>query len=312
MKAVRFHEYGGPDVLRYEDAETPTPGEGQVRVRVAASAFNPLDAGIRGGYVQDAFPIRLPHVPGYDVAGTVDAVGASVRNVRIGDAVVGFLSMVDDGAAAQFVVAPAEALVAAPTRIPLVDAAALPSVGTTAWQALFDAAGLQAGQRVLINGAGGSVGLTAVQLAAHAGAHVIAATSPGSTERLLEAGAGQVLDHTAGPVVADQPVDVLLNLGPVTADRLQALVAQVRPGGVVVNTVPSIPTPSDPERGVRGVAFFVHSDPEVLARLVELVDRGAVRLDVAERVPLEDLPAVHARSDAGTLRGKAVVVPPAD
>ena len=180
MKAVRFHEYGDSDVLRYEDAEQPVPGAGEVRIHVAATSFNPVDDGIRGGYLQGPFPVTLPHIPGIDVAGTVDALGEGVENVAVGDAVIGFLPMTADGAAAEYVIAPAEILAPAPTSIPLADAAALPMVGLTAWQALFDDAGLTAGQRVLINGAGGAVGGYAVQLAKRAGAHVIATASPRS------------------------------------------------------------------------------------------------------------------------------------
>ena len=200
MKAMRFHEYGGPDVLRYEDVEPPTPGAGEVRLRVAATSFNGVDAGIRGGYLQGPFPVTLPHTPGIDVAGTVDALGDDVENVTVGDAVVAFLPMTAPGAAAEFVIAPTEVLSAAPTSIPLPDAAALPMVGLTARQALFDDAGLQEGQRVLINGAGGAVGGYAVQLAKRAGAHVIATASPHSSERVRSAGADEVLDHTKNSV----------------------------------------------------------------------------------------------------------------
>lgn len=312
MKAVRFHQYGGPEVLHYEDVETPTPGAGQVRVKVAASAVNPVDAGIRGGYVRDAFPLQLPHTPGYDLSGTVDALGDEVADWQIGDQVVAFLPMTAEGAAAQYVLAAAGDLVPAPTGIPLADAAALPSVGTTAWQALFDAAGLQPGQRVLIHGAGGSVGRLAVQLAAHGDAHVVATSSPAHAERLRADGAQQVIDYTTDPVVLETPVDVLLNLGPISPDALQALVDQVRPGGVVVNTVPSLPTPGDPERHVRGIGFFVHPDTDDLTQLVQLVDQGQLRIDVAERAALADLAAVHTRLDAGDLRGKVIVVPPTE
>src|SRR5215207_10100090 len=158
MKAVRFHEYGDSGVLRYEDVEQPIPGAGEVRLRVAATAFNPVDANIRAGFMQGPMPVTLPHTLGYDVAGTVDALGDGVESVAVGDAVIGLLPMVADGASAEYVIAPAEVLTPAPSSIPLADAAALPSVGLTAWQALFDIGELAAGQRVLINGAGGAVG----------------------------------------------------------------------------------------------------------------------------------------------------------
>ena len=134
MKAVRFHQYGNPDVLRYEDVDKPVPAANEVRIRVAATSFNPVDAGIRGGYLKEAFPVALPHVPGIDVAGTIDAVGANVTGRRVGDRVIGFLPMVADGAAAEYVVAPARILADVPASIPLADAAALPEAGLTAWQ----------------------------------------------------------------------------------------------------------------------------------------------------------------------------------
>jgi NADPH:quinone reductase-like Zn-dependent oxidoreductase len=313
MKAVRFHEYGDPNVLRYEEVEQPVPGAGEVRLRVAGSAFNPVDDGIRGGYLQGPFPVTLPHTPGIDVSGTVDALGDGVTNVAVGDAVIGFLPMTAAGAAAEYVVAPAEILAPAPTSIPLPDAAALPMVGLTAWQALFDDAGLKAGQRVLINGAGGAVGGYAAQLAKQAGAHVIATASPRSHDRVRSMGVDEVIDHTTTDVTAAvaEPVDVLLNLARITPEELVALAALVRSGGVVLNTVPTIPTPADDERGVRAVGVFVRSDAERLSRLVELVDRGELRVDVAERVPLAELPAVHARAATGALPGKVVVLPAA-
>src|SRR3954468_7812388 len=125
MKAVRFHEYGDPDVLRYEDVEQPVPGAGQVRIRVAATSFNGIDGNIRAGFMQGPIPVTLPHTPGIDVSGTIAALGEGVSGVEFGDRVVGFLPMVADGAAAEYVVAPAEILTSAPTNIPLPDAAAL-------------------------------------------------------------------------------------------------------------------------------------------------------------------------------------------
>jgi NADPH:quinone reductase-like Zn-dependent oxidoreductase len=309
MKAVRFHEYGDPGVLRYEDVDVPEPGDGQVRVAVAATTFNGVDGNIRGGYMQGPIPVTLPHTPGLDVAGTVDALGAGVTGFAVGDPVVGFLPMTEDGAAAEYVLAPAAVLSPAPTSIPLADAAALPLVALTARQALFDHAGLQPGQRVLVNGAGGAVGGYAVQLAHHAGAHVVAVAGPRSADRVRERGADEVVDHTAGDVVAavTEPVDVLLNLAPIEPDQLKALVGTVRDGGVVVSTTVWIPTPGDDDRGVRAVDLFVDSDAGQLAELVSQVDRGELVVDVAERVPLADLASVHARALEGALPGKVVV-----
>jgi NADPH:quinone reductase-like Zn-dependent oxidoreductase len=312
MKAVRFHEYGEPDVLRYEDVAQPVPGAGQVRVHVAATSFNSVDGNIRGGFMRGPIPVVLPHTPGIDVAGTVDALGEGVAGVEVGAEVVGFLPMDGDGAAAEYVIAPAEVLTAAPKSIPLPDAAALPLVGLTAWQALFDHGKLRAGQRVLVNGAGGAVGGYAVQLAKGAGAHVIATASPRSTDAVKSADADEIVDHTTTRVATavTEPVDIVLNLAPVEPAELTALADLVRPGGVVVNTTVWMPAPHDEERGVRGIDVFVRNDAEQLSRLVALVDSGELRVDVAQRVPLAELPAVHAQAAAGTLAGKVIVLPP--
>ena len=313
MKAVRFHEYGDSSVLRYEDVERPVPGPGQVLVRVTATSFNGVDGNIRGGFMQGPIPVRLPHTPGIDVSGTVAALGAGVTDAKVGDQVVGFLPMVEDGAAAEYVVAPAEILTAAPTSVPLADAAALPIVGLTAWQALFDHAELTAGQRVLINGAGGAVGGYAVQLAKNAGAYVIATAGPRSSAQAKAAGADEVLDHTTTEVAraVREPVDVVLNLAPVDPAQLAALVTLIRAGGVLVNTTVWMPAPSDEQRGVRGINLFVRSDADQLAHLVELIDSGELYIDVAQRVPLAQLSSVHAQAAAGELHGKVVIVAPA-
>ncbi|KGM02866.1 NADPH:quinone reductase [Cellulomonas cellasea DSM 20118] len=309
---MRFHQTGGPEVLRYEDVPQPVPGAGEVRVRVAGSAFNPADGGMRGGFLP--IPITLPHIPGYDVAGTVDALGDGVSGLAVGDAVVGFLPMTADGSAAEYVVAPADALVPAPTRISLPDAAGLPSVGLTAWQALFEAGGLVAGQRVLVNGAGGPVGGYAVQLAKRAGAHVVATASPRSRDSVRASGADEIVDHTTTSLLdaVVEPVDVLLNLAPITAERFAALAARVRDGGVVVSTTPRVGTPDDPERGVRAATVYLHPDADVLSRLVALVDSGELRVEIAARVPLSELPALHEQAEAGHVHGKVVIVPSGD
>ncbi|MDX6359945.1 MAG: hypothetical protein QOH37_2999 [Nocardioidaceae bacterium] len=311
MKAVRFHEYGGPEVLRVEEVDIPFPSEGQVLVRVAATSFNGVEGNIRAGRMQGPMPLELPHTPGLDVAGTVEALGQGVDRLQVGDPVIGFLPFVDDGAAAEYVVVAADRLAPAPRSIPLTDAAALPLVGLTAWQALFEYAGLQAGQRILINGASGAVGGYAVQLAKAAGAIVIATASAGTKDQVQARGADDVIDYTAVEVSAwvNEPVDVLLNLAPIDPEQLTALTSRVRDGGVVVNTTVWMPAPSDEERGVRGIDMYVRSDATELAELSARVDRAELIVDVAERIPMADLVSVHTRAAAGTLTGKVVVLP---
>ena len=241
----------------------------------------------------------------------MDTIGEAVTNLQVGDQVVGFLPMVDDGASAEYAIAAADILAPAPTSIPLADAAALPLVGLTAYQALFIHAELKEGQRVLINGADGAVGGYAVQLAKSAGAHVIATASPRSSDEVKANGADEVIDYTSTEVAAvvTQPVDVLINLAPIDPDQFTALVAVVRDGGVVVSTTVWMPTPGDANRGVRGIDLFVNSDAKQLSQLVGRVDRGELTVNVGERISLDQLPSLHMRAAAGTLHGKVLVVP---
>jgi NADPH:quinone reductase-like Zn-dependent oxidoreductase len=308
MKAVQFHEVGGPEVLNYTDIDQPAPAAGQVRVRVAASAFNAADNGMRAGFLP--IPIVLPHIPGYDVSGTVDAIGEGVGSLAVGDTVIGFLPMEHNGGAAEYVIAPAEALVPAPTSIPLPDAAALPSVALTAWQALFDDGQLEAGQRVLIVGAGGVVGKYAIQLAKRAGVHVIATASPRSVDAVRAAGADQIIDHTNSDLLdaLDAQVDVLLNLAPIEPEQFADYVAAVRDGGVVVSTTAFMPTPDDKSRDVRAATVFVLPNRERLVELVSLVDNGALTVEVTRRIPLAELPALHAEAAGGRIAGKVIVL----
>ncbi|MEV4346274.1 NADP-dependent oxidoreductase [Actinoplanes sp. NPDC049596] len=310
MKAVRFHQFGGPEVLRYEDIERPVPGAHQARIRVAATSFNGVDAGIRAGCMQSSIPVRLPHTPGIDVAGTVDALGSAVDDIAVGDPVVGFLPMTAAGAAAEYVLAPTEALTGVPKHMPLTDMAALPFVGLTAWQALFDHAHLRPGHRILINGAGSAVGGYAVQLAKEFRAHVTATASPCSETRVKAAGADEVIDYNFTDVTTamTEPVDIVLNLAPVSARRLHTLFSLIRDGGKLVSTTAGVPAPSDEKRGVRGIDLFVRGDTDQLADLVARVSTGELLLDVAQRVALADLPDLHAQARTGPLPGKVIVL----
>jgi NADPH:quinone reductase-like Zn-dependent oxidoreductase len=313
MKAIRFHEYGDPEVLHLDEVDLPTPGPGQVRVRVAGTSFNGVDANIRAGRMQGPMPMGLPHTPGLDVAGTVDALGDGVDALQENDPVIGFLPFGDNGATAEYVLASAADLAPAPTSIPLADAAALPLVGLTAWQALFEHADLRAGQRILVNGASGAVGGYAVQLGKAIGAHVIATATPSTRELVTRQGADEIVDHTAGDVSAAvrEPVDVLLNLAPISPDQFTSLAGVVRDGGVIVNTTVWMPAPSDEARGVRGIDLFVRSDTTQLAELAARVDRGELTIDIAERVPMTDLVSIHTRAGANALGGKVVILPEA-
>ena len=311
MKAVRYHGFGSSEVLRYEEVDRPVPGAGQVLVHVAATSFNPVDDHIRAGALAEMIPITLPFVPGLDLAGAVAEIGEGVTNLKIGDPVLAMLPLNVAGGAAEYVLAPAEALTAAPTTIDLVDAAALPLSGLAAWQTLFELAELKPGQTVLINGAGGAVGSVAVQLAVDAGATVTAADDPQHADRLRGYGAQRVvgrLDLAAGPGSVGGPFDVVLNHVRNTPEDAAALSRFVADGGIAASSAG--PIPEEPARSTRTASLWVRSDAAQLGELVAKVDAGRLVLHIADRRPLAELRAVHEDAGAGRLPGKTVLVAP--
>jgi NADPH:quinone reductase-like Zn-dependent oxidoreductase len=309
MKALQFHQYGDPGVLAVDEIDRPSPGAGQALVKVAGTSFNPVDATFRAGFMQQAVPLELPHIPGIDVAGTVESLGEGATGPAVGTAVFGFLPMNANGAAAEYALAPAEILASAPTSIPLADAAAVPAVALTAWQALHEHAALRSGQRILINGAGGGVGHYAIQLANLLGATVIATASPRSRDSVAAAGPDQIIDHTTTNVVeATGPVDVVLNLIRTDDAAMADLVGVVVPGGVLVST--GSPANEDAERKVRTISMRVRSDAAQLAEIAALIDAGTVTVDVRGRYPLTKAAQVHELSAAGGLSGKVVITVP--
>ncbi|MFJ1454803.1 NADP-dependent oxidoreductase [Nocardia sp. N2S4-5] len=310
MKAVRYHSYGGSEVLVCEQVRRPVAGPGQVVLKVSGTSFNMLDVAIRAGILREMIPVAFPHIPNCDVAGVVIEVGAGVRGWNVGDAVIALLPPDVPGAAAEYVAAPAEALAAAPRTVPAADASALPLVGSTAWQALFEYAELQAGQHILINGAGGGVGGYAVQLAVRAGAVVTATSSPRSRERIRSYGAERIVDYTTTPVphaTDGQRFDVVLQLVRNSPEDTAQLAELVADGGIFVST--ATPGPDHAGRGVRVRQVLVRRDAAQLAELVSRVDAGDLTVDVAERCSLTDLAAVHDRAFAGQLSGKTVLIP---
>jgi NADPH:quinone reductase-like Zn-dependent oxidoreductase len=298
MRAARIHAYGGPEVIRHEQAPLPTPGPGELLIHVTATSFNPSETALRSGMLQAVLPVALPYTLGWDVAGTVAAVGPGVNRWTPGDRVIGRLDA--GGAAAEYVVAPAEVLAAAPATISLADAAAIPVAALTAWQALFEHANVTAGTRVLVNGAGGGVGGFAVQLVKHAGATAIATASARSAAVVGALGADEVVDYTTEPLPGE--VDAVINLVGISLDAAAELASLVRPGGAAVSIATPLPAGA-------GTHFVARNDATQLARIVALVDAGDLTVDIAESHPLTDLASIHHRSETGQTRGKIILIP---
>ncbi len=306
MKAIRLHSYGGPEVLVYEEAPRPTPQAGEVLVRVYATALNPVDRSTRTGYLQQMVNFELPLIPGLDLAGVVEELGPDVTTVAVGDAVYGFSNMVRQGAYAEYARIGVGELAPKPATVDFVTAAAVPLSALAAWQALQDSAGLQDGQTVLIQGAGGGVGSFAVQLAAAKGAHVIATEDGSKAEFLRGLGAAEVIDYTTTrfeEVAHD--VDVVLDLvgGEVQARSLAVL----KPGGILVTTMGQPDADAASARGVRASGMLTQANPAQLREIAGMIDAGTIRPIVAQVFPLAEAAQAHMALDAGNTRGKLVL-----
>ena len=307
MKAVRIHRYGGPEVVSYEDSARPEPGPGEVLVRVHAAGVNPVDWKTRaGGGQAEKIGERFPLVLGWDVSGTVEEAGPDAGGFDAGEEVFGLLRFPQPGSTfAEYVAAPAAELAAKPQSLSHVEAAAVPLAGLTAWQALFEAGDLQAGQTVLVHAAAGGVGHLAVQLARWKGARVIGTASGANAEFVRSLGAEPV-DYTEvrfEEAVAD--VDVVLVA--VDADVLERSFAVLRRGGTLVS-IRSDPSPEDAERhGVRAERILVRPDAAQLREIASVIDGGHARPTVDTELPLVEVGKAFELSESGHTRGKIVL-----
>jgi NADPH:quinone reductase-like Zn-dependent oxidoreductase len=298
MHAVVIHETGSPEVLRYEEADRPEPGEGEVLIRVRAAAVNPTDwKSRRGGETS------LPAVLGYDVSGTVEV--SRDPAYAEGDDVFG---MAASGGYAEFTTASASAIARKPEGVSHEQAAAIPVAGLTAWQALFDRGGLERGQTALIAGAAGGVGHFAVQFAKWAGARVIGTGSTRNRDFVLGLGADEYVDYTEQDVAeAVSGVDVALDT--VGGETTQSLVPTLREGGILVTIASAPPEEAARERGARAELLIMSPSSEQLTRIGELVAAGEVRVELTEVLPLTETEVrrAHELSESGHTRGKIVL-----
>jgi NADPH:quinone reductase-like Zn-dependent oxidoreductase len=306
MQAVRFHAYGGPDVLVVEEAPRPQPGAGEVLIRVQGAGVNPLDWKARAGHVKEWLQHRLPLIPGWDVSGVVEAVGEGVSAFKSRDRVYGMLNFKLDGAYAEYVVAKAGILAPPPSLIDGIRAGAVPLAALTAWQALFDVAGLSYGQSVLIHAAAGGVGHFAVQFAKWKGARVIGTASAENIGFLQELGAAEAIDYKATRFEeAVREVDVVLD--PLGGDTQRRSWQVLKKGGILVSTLGISSPEAAREHKVRGEGVSVQPDSAQLSQIAALIDEGKVTPVVTAVLPLAEAARAHELSQAGHVRGKIVL-----
>jgi len=308
MKAVRIHEYGDVDVLRYEAAPRPEPAADEVLIKVHATSVNPVDWKIRKGWLKDFIPHRLPLILGWDVAGVVEQTGSQVSDFQVGDAVYARPDLTRDGAYADYIVVRAAEVAHKPATVDFEHAAAIPLAGITAWEAVLATGGLTSGQRVLIHAAAGGVGSLAVQLAKIQGAYVIGTASADNQAFLQELGTDECIDYRStrfDEVVKD--VDLVFDTlgGEVQARSWQVL----KKGGLLVSIVEP-PAESEAQRwGVRCAFVFIQPNAGYLTEIARLIDTGKLKPIVGQVLPLSRVQEAHQLSEHGHVRGKLVLTP---
>lgn len=282
MKAVRVNEWAQP--VEVEELPQPSPANDEVLVRVHAAAVNPVDVGIAAGYLKEM--LTAPLTLGTDFAGEVVEGGTDVTHVKPGDAVYGFIPM-RGGTFAEFVAAKGSEVALKPQSLTFEQAAAVPLVGLSAWQTLFNRVNLQSGERILIHGAGGGVGSFAVQLAKDLGAHVIGNEKAHNVEFVRQLGADEVIDADSQRFedVVGQ-VDVVLDL--VRGEYVERSLNFLKPGGRYVTTANMLPEGAGKEQGIVAMGQFTQPNPEELTKLAEAIDAGKVKVFVNRTFPIEE------------------------
>lgn len=301
MKAVRIHEFGGPEVLKYEDIPEPQPGPGEIRIRIIAAGVNPMDWKIRKGIIGK---VPLPMIMGLDIAGIVE-MGQGGALFQPGDEVFAKVS-IGQGGYAEYTVVNSTQVAKKPKSIGFIESAAIPTAGLAAWQSLFDIAGLKKGQSVLIHGAAGGVGSFAVQFAKWKGAYIFGTASEKNEQFLKSIGADEFIDYKKQrfeDVVGK--VDVVLDT--IGGDTFERSWGVLRPNGFLVSTVASIPEGAPEKYGVRAKTLIAQPDGEELAQIADVIDEQQVKPIVTTVFPLSEAKKAHEMSESHHTRGKIVL-----
>jgi len=307
MKAVRIHQFGDSNVLVHESATRPEAQLGEVLIRAHAAGINPVDWKTRKGQGVAGHMPPFPIILGWDVSGTIAALGAGVNDFRVGDDVFGMIRFPKMGSAyAEYVSSPADHVALKPKSLDHVQAAAVPLAALTAWQALVGVADLQAGQRVLIHAAAGGVGHFAVQLAKSIGAFVTGTASPHNLQFVRDLGADEVFDYTSGPFEKTlRDFDVVLDTygGEVAARSYQVM----KKGGILVSILGGGNKGLASGMGLRSESILVKPEKKQLSQIADLIDKGKIRPFIQSSFPLAQAKKAHEISQEGHVRGKIVL-----
>jgi len=305
MRAIVIHAYGGPEVMKLEDVARPEPADDEVLIRVAAASINPVDVGIRKGYLEELVG-NFPLILGMDAAGVVEKVGNKMTKYKTGDPVFAFFTLKGEGGYAEFVTAKEDELAPKPGTVSFAQAAGAGAAGATAWEALIDTANLRAGQTVLIHGGSGGAGHLAIQIAKARGAKVFATASTVNQEFLRQMGADVAIDYTRTKFEdVAKNVDVVLDT--VGRDTLERSYGVVKKGGIIVSIVDE-PKPEALEaHGIRGVTLRCTPKAGVLDELSKLMEAKKLRPVISQTFPMAQVMQAQDQIATGHTRGKIVL-----
>ena len=306
MKAIVVHEYGGPEVLKLDDVPRPVPKENEILVKVIAAGVNPVDSAARSEKFAQFLNIKLPAIPGYDIAGVIEKTGATVTKLKAGDPVYAYIALDKGGGYAEYALATEKETSPKPKSLNYVDAAAVPLVSLTAWQALVDTAKLSAGQAVIIHGGSGGVGSFAILIAKARGAKVLATASMPNQDLLKQLGADVAIDYTQQKF-EDVAKDVDVVLDAVGKDTLARSYGIVKKGGIIVSLVAQPDQAELDKHGIRGAPLGVEPNSDELAEITKLIDERKIKVIVSQTLPLAEAAKAQTQADTHHTRGKIVL-----
>lgn len=291
MKAVRIYEYGSFERLRYEDVPVPEINDNQILVKIEATSVNHLEIKKASGAFKDKFELKMPWIPGHDFAGIVEKTGKNVTSFRVGDRVYGNANdsygHSDQGSYAEYMAADVDKTAIMPNNLTFVEAASVPHVGETAWQAVFTHGKLKAGEKVLIHGATGAVGIFATQFARYIGAIIYATASAKNKELAQAYGANEVIDYRSddfSELLSDMDLVLVFTGGDVQEKSYKVL----KKGGRLVSITGPIIEKLAREHEVSGISMVIHQSAEDLQEITKLIESGDVKTDIAQTYQLAE------------------------
>lgn len=313
MKAIVIEAFGESEELKLADIATPQPKDNQVLIAIQYAAVNPVDWKIREGMFKSKMPHEFPLIPGWDAAGIVAAVGKNIRNFKEGDKVFCYCRkpVVKEGTYAEFIACDAAHVTKMPHNINFAQAAAIPLVALTAWQALFDFAKIKKDQQILIHAGAGGVGSFAIQFAKHAGAIVFTTCSEANTDYVKMLGADYAIDYTKEDYIkkieelTNQKLDVVFDT--IGGKTLRDSVVLLKPNGCLVSIVEQIPAEITQNTKLHAGHVFVRPDGEELHEIAKLIEHGKVQPPDIQEMDLKDAAQAQDKSKQGHTRGKIVL-----